>query len=157
MRKLTARTACAVGAIAVSMAVFGTGTAAADAYAGKTYADASQALSNAGLKGVVAGQVGDTLPQDQCVVTYSQKAPWIKGDNFKPVSDTVLLYLDCNAAVASAGTPGNSAASPEGQKAKKEQEAEVWRSTTPDGAAWCAQAQKDHPDWGAAAFKGCPG
>ena len=53
-----------------------------------------------------------------------EKAPWLKGDDFAPVSDTVLLYLNCNATVASATTPGNSAASPEGraaiEKAKEE-------------------------------------
>src|SRR6478736_8637039 len=72
----------AVGATAVSMVMFATGIAAADDYAGKTYADASSALSGASLKGVIAGRVGETLPTDQCVVTHSEKALWIKGDKF---------------------------------------------------------------------------
>lgn len=117
MRNPMVVAASAVGATAVSMAMFGTGIAAADAYAGQTYSDASTALSNAKMKGVVAGRVGDMLPQDQCVVTRSQNAPWIKGDHFATVSDTVLLFLNCNATVASAGSPGNSAASPEGRAA----------------------------------------
>ena len=104
-------------ATAVSMASFGAGIAAADDYAGQTYAAATSALSAASLKGVIATRVGDTLPQDQCVVTHSRNAPWIKGNKFKAVSDTVLLYLNCNATVASARTPGNSAASPEGRAA----------------------------------------
>ena len=107
----------AVGATAVSMVMFATGIAAADDYAGKTYADASSALSGASLKGVIAGRAGDTLPTDQCMVTHSEKAPWIKGNNFNAVTDTVLLYLNCNATVASATSPGNSAASPEGRAA----------------------------------------
>jgi len=107
----------ALGATAVSMAMFGTGVAAADDYAGQTYADASSALSDAKLTGVIATRVGYALPDDQCVVTRSQKAPWIKGDDFAPVTDTVLLYLNCNATVASATTPGNSAGSPEGRAA----------------------------------------
>jgi hypothetical protein len=74
-------------------------------------------LSGASLKGVIAGRVGDTLPTDQCVVTHSEKAPWIKGNSFNAVTDTVLLYLNCNATVASATSPGNSAASPEGRAA----------------------------------------
>jgi hypothetical protein len=113
----------AVGATAVSMVMFATGIAAADDYAGKTYADASSALSGASLKGVIAGRAGDALPTHQCVVTHSEKARWIKGDKFAgderfdAVGDTVLLYLNCNATVASATSPGNSAASPEGRAA----------------------------------------
>ena len=70
-----------VGVTVMSIATAGTGVAAADDYAGKTYADASSALSGASLKGVIAGRVGDTLPTDQCVVTHSEKAPWIKGNS----------------------------------------------------------------------------
>ena len=116
MKKLIVR-AGVVGVTVMSIATAGTGVAAADDYAGKTYADASSALSGASLKGVIAGRVGDTLPTDQCVVTHSEKAPWIKGTSFNAVTDTVLLYLNCNATVASAASPGNSAASPEGRAA----------------------------------------
>ena len=51
MKKLIVLGAGALGATAVSMAVFGTGVAAADDYAGQTYADASSALSDAKLTG----------------------------------------------------------------------------------------------------------
>lgn len=99
--------------------LFGTGfdiaTAAADDYAGQSYSDATSAISGAGQKSVIASRVGDTVADADCVVTRSQSAPWIKGDSFTPVTDTVLLYLNCNAKVASAGKPGNSAASPEGR------------------------------------------
>ena len=93
------------------------GPANADDYAGGTYGDASSALSDAGLQGVIANRFGDALAEDQCVVTRSQNVSWIKGDKFSPVTDTVLLYLNCNAGVASATQPGNSAASPEGRAA----------------------------------------
>ena len=53
-------------------------------------------------------------------MTSSQSAPWIKGDDFAPVTDTVLVNLNCNASVASATKSGNSAASPEGRAALKE-------------------------------------
>ena len=86
-------------------------------YTGKTYADASSAWSGAKPKGVIASRAGDTLPDDQCVVTHSEKAAWIKENKFNAVTDTVLLYLNCNATVASATSPGNSAASPEGRAA----------------------------------------
>jgi hypothetical protein len=121
MKKLSVYTVGAVGATAVSMAAFGTGVAAADDYTGQTYADASAAISDAGMKAVIATRTGDSLPEDKCVVTHAQQAAWIKGDDFSPVTDTVLLDLNCNAAVASAKASGNSAASPQGRAAIQEQ------------------------------------
>ena len=117
MKKFAVYATTAVGATAVSMAFFGTGIAAADDYAGQTYSDASSAISDAGKKAVIASRAGDTLSDDDCIVTHSQSAPWIKGDDFSPVSDTVLVYLNCNATVATAKDPGNSAGSPEGRAA----------------------------------------
>jgi hypothetical protein len=158
MKKFAARTAGAVGAFAASIVLLGGGIANADSptdnLVGKTYADASKALADSGLKGVIAGRVAGRLPDDQCVVTNAQKASWVKGNNFARVTDTVQLYLNCGAAVASAGTPGNSAATPEGRKAKQEQELEVWKGTTPEGAAWCAQALQLR--LGTELLKGCP-
>lgn len=117
MNKFNVLVGGVIGATAAWLPIFGTAVAAADDYAGQTYADASSALSSASLKGVIATRNGDALPNDKCIVTHSEKAPWIKGDKFGPVTDTVLLYLNCNATVASASTPGNSAASPEGRAA----------------------------------------
>ena len=74
---------------------------------------------------MIASRAGDTLTDDECIVTHSQSAPWIKGDDFSRVTDTVLVYLNCNATVATAKDPGNSAGSPEGraaiQKAQEDQ------------------------------------
>jgi hypothetical protein len=109
-----------VGAIGLStfaLSLLGAGVAAADDYAGKKYSDAQSALSDADQKGVIAARFGDTLADDDCIVSHSEKAPWIKGDDFAPVTDTVLLYLNCNAGVATDKDPGNSAASPEGRDA----------------------------------------
>lgn len=117
MKKLGVYAITVVGATAVSMAFFGSGVAAADDYSGQTYGDASKAISDAGKKAVIASRAGDTLSDDDCIVTHSQSAPWIKGDDFAPVTDTVLVYLNCNATVATAKDPGNSAASPEGKAA----------------------------------------
>ena len=142
------------GAITVATAVVGSPVASADSYAGQTYADAASAASGSGMTVVVGGKVGSELPTDQCIVTRSQKAPWIKGSNFQP-TNTMMLFLNCNAALASAGKPGNSAASPQGQQALKEKESYEWKSTTEDGAAWCAENMKAHPDWNS--FDGCPG
>jgi len=82
VRKFGVYATTAVGATAVSMAVFGTGIAAADDYAGQTYGDASKSISDAGKKAVIASRAGDTLSDDDCIVTHSQSAPWIKGDDF---------------------------------------------------------------------------
>jgi hypothetical protein len=117
MKKLGVYAITTVGATAVSMAFLGSGIAAADDYSGQTYGDASKAISDAGQKAVIASRAGDTLSDDDCIVTHSQSAPWIKGDDFAPVTDTVLVYLNCNATVATAKDPGNSAASPEGRAA----------------------------------------
>jgi hypothetical protein len=126
MKKFGVYAITAVGATAVSMAFLGTGIAAADDYSGQTYSDASKAISDAGKKAVIASRAGDTLADDDCIVTHSQSAPWIKGDDFSPVTDTVLVYLNCNATVATAKDPGNSAGSPEGraaiQKAQEDKE-----------------------------------
>jgi hypothetical protein len=117
VRKFGVYATTAVGATVVSMAVFGTAIATADDYAGQKYSDASSAISKAGKKAVIASRAGDTLSNDDCIVSHSQSAPWIKGDSFAAVTDTVLVYLNCNATVASATDPGNSAGSPEGRAA----------------------------------------
>ncbi len=107
----------ALGAVA-TLGLHGAGIASADDYAGQTYADASSAIANAGDKAVIASRFGDELGDDNdCVVTHSQMAAWRKGDDFAPVTDTVLVDLNCDAAVATATTAGNSAASPEGRAA----------------------------------------
>lgn len=106
-----------LGTSAVPIGALATGVASADDYAGQKYSDAQSALADAGMKGVVATRSGDSEADDDCVVTSSEKAPWLKGDNFAPVTDTVLLNLNCSASVATAKTPGNSAASPEGRAA----------------------------------------
>jgi hypothetical protein len=102
---------------AVTTIVFTPGVAAADDYAGQKYSDVKSKLADAKLTGVIATRTGDLLSDNDCIVTSSEKAPWIKGDNFAPVTDTVLLNLNCNAGVASATAAGNSVGSPEGKAA----------------------------------------
>ena len=118
MSKLIALGLGAVALGAASITFLGAGVAAADDYAGKSYADASSAISGAGQKAVIAASFGSGVSQSDCVVTRSQKAPWLKGDNFSPVTDTVLLFLNCNAKLAAPGVAGNSLASPEGRAEK---------------------------------------
>jgi hypothetical protein len=124
-----------VGTAAAAMALLGTGIAAADDYAGQTYADASSAASDAGQTVLIASRVGDRLAQDDCIVTSSQAAPFIHGDDFAHVTDTVQFNLNCEGAYASATSPGASLASPEGQAAKStvEDAAAAAGETSPGG------------------------
>ncbi|MFY9920904.1 MAG: hypothetical protein WAL26_21295 [Mycobacterium sp.] len=126
--RLKAVTAASVGIAAVSTMVLTPGVAAADDYAGQKYSDVTSALGDSDLTGVIATRSGDLVDDDDCIVTSSEKAPWVKGDDFAPVTDTVLLNLNCNAGVASAKASGNSKASPEGKAAmaaaQKEQQQE---------------------------------
>jgi hypothetical protein len=132
---LSAGTAVAASAF---MALFGTGVASADDYAGQTYADAAQAASQAGATVTVASRVGDKVSQDECLVTRSQTAPFADADDGSHVSGQVQFYLNCNAGYATAGTPGPSLASPEGREAKAaadqaaaEEEASLEEASTP--------------------------
>jgi hypothetical protein len=117
VKKLIVVGAGAIGALAVST-LLGGGIAAADDYAGQTYADASSAASDAGKTVVVAGRVGDKLAQDDCLVDRSQTAPFASANDGIHVSDTVQVYLNCNGTYATAKTPGLSLGSQSGREAK---------------------------------------
>ncbi len=100
----------------VCIALFGTGVAAADDFAGQKYADAATVASNKGLSVIISSRVGAKAPLGQCIVTSSQAAPFLhNGDH---VTKTMLFNLNCNAEYASANSPGPSTASPEGRAAK---------------------------------------
>jgi hypothetical protein len=116
VKKLMVIGASAVGTTAVSIALFGSGVAAADDYADQTYADASAAASDAGQTVIVASRTGARLAQDDCIVTSSQPAPFIYGNTH--VTDTVLFNLNCNGGYATARNPGASLLSPAGREAK---------------------------------------
>jgi hypothetical protein len=138
VKKLIARGAAVVVATAVSMAVFGSGAAMADYLVGKTYEDASAEIEgNWNATAIIATVVGARLPTDECIVTR-----WQRNTNDH---NRIMFSLNCNAGVASATAPGNSAASPEGRAVKEEQEAEAWRSTA-DGQVWCKENERAHPD-----------
>jgi len=135
VKKLIVLGTGSVGTAAAAMALFATGIAAADDYAGQTYADASSAASDADQTVVIASRVGDWLAQDDCIVTSSQPAPFIHGDDFAHVTDTVEFNLNCTGAFATATNPGASVASPEGRKAKStvEEAAAASGETSPGG------------------------
>ncbi|NTY59331.1 hypothetical protein [Mycolicibacterium sphagni] len=122
MKKQLAIGVAAVGAAAASFAVLGSGVASAtNEYAGQTYADASQAISDAGQSATIATRVGSFLPTDQCIVTGSRNADFLDSSGVN-AGGRVLLYLNCNNTFATAGVPGNSVGSPEGRQARSDYE-----------------------------------
>ncbi|EHB57956.1 hypothetical protein MycrhDRAFT_0391 [Mycolicibacterium rhodesiae JS60] len=113
---------CTLGAAAASFAMFGTGVASAtNEYAGMTYADAAQAISDGGESATIATRVGTFLPTDQCIVTGSRSANFLDSSGVSP-GGRVLLYLNCNNTFSTAGVPGNSVGSPEGRAARADYE-----------------------------------
>jgi len=108
----------AVGVAAASFVMFGSGTAAAiNEYAGQTYADAAQAISDAGQTATISTRVGSFLPTDECIVTGSRSANFLNSSGTN-AGGRVLLFLNCNNSFATAGVPGNSLGSPEGRQAR---------------------------------------
>ena len=126
MKKLIVVATGAIGALALST-LLGSGVASADDYAGQTYADAVSAASDAGEDVTIASRVGDKLPEEECLVTRSQAAPFTSAIDGATV-DGVQFYLNCNVGVATATTPGNSLLSAVGretQAAADEEEAKA--------------------------------
>jgi hypothetical protein len=126
-------------AAAVCAAVLGAGPAAAAPSAadaiGQKYSDASNAISKGGGSAVVATRVGDQVGQDDCLVTNAQLAPFLRdGTTYAKSNGEVMLSLNCEAPVASAVDPGNSAAS------------EIGRKTLAAQAEQQAQAQQNEQD-----------
>lgn len=108
-------TAATLAALAISAS--GTAAAATDV-TGQKYSDAQSALSGAGMKPVVETVVGDQKAWPDCVVTRAQKRTVQPPENSSGSATTeMLVSLNCEAPVASATAPGNSAASPEGKAA----------------------------------------
>lgn len=145
--------AVAIPLLGVSLALASAGVAsAAPSVVGMTYDKAKAAVSGAGLTSEVSTSTGTELQQGGCIVTNQVLRP-ASTFGHQSIPAKVMLSLNCNAPVASAGQAGNSAASPEGQAALKQQ-AKVQFLQTPDGQAWCAQAKQQHPNW--FPIEGCP-
>lgn len=142
------RSLLAAGPVAVSVAFATCGVAhASPDVSGKTFAEASSTLSSAGYSPVVVSTIGATLGRSDCVVTRQQDRHSSSSN-----STQTLLTLNCNAPLASAGVPGNSAASPEGRAAaaaattqvpkERVEESLVGQLATGPGPAW-AQCSGD--------------
>jgi hypothetical protein len=102
-----------------ALALAGSGVAAADTdVTGQKYSDAQGVLSGAGFTPVIETTVGDQLARPDCVVTRTQKRTVSAPANSSgSATNQMLVSLNCEAGIASATEPGNSAASPEGRAA----------------------------------------
>jgi len=109
----------AAAAAFVGLAIAGSGVAAAATdVTGQKYSDAQSALSSAGLKPVVQTVVGDQKSWPDCVVTRAQnRTVQPPANTTGSATKEMLVTLNCEAGIATATTPGNSAASPEGKAA----------------------------------------
>jgi hypothetical protein len=122
MREITCVCSFLGASVAIaSLALGGSGVALADSgpdVTGQKYSDAQSALSGAGLTPVVSSTVGDQKAWSDCVVTHAQKRTVQPPPNSSGSATTqMLVSLNCEAPIASATAPGNSAASPEGKAA----------------------------------------
>jgi hypothetical protein len=113
--------ASATAAAFAALGLAGSGVAVADSgpdVTGQKYSDAQSALSGAGLTPVVETTVGDQKARPDCVVTRAQKRTvQPPPDSSGSATTQMLVSLNCEAPIASATAPGNSAASPEGRAA----------------------------------------
>jgi hypothetical protein len=107
----------AVAAIALTESAGAVADSSADV-TGQKYSDAQGVLSGAGLTPVVETTFGDQKAWPDCVVTRTQKRTvQPPPDSSGSATNEMLVSLNCEAPVASATTPGNSAGSPEGRAA----------------------------------------
>lgn len=113
---------------------------AAPGVVGQTYAEAAAAIAQQGGTVIVASRIGDRLPLNECIVINVSRPTFVRFPaaqalpgqagrfrrpalRYRVITDEYRLTLNCNAAVASAKTPGNSASSTAGRAAKRAQEA----------------------------------
>ena len=122
MKTLTVLFGAAAGVAATISVGAGVATAFVPDVVGQTYKDAKNTIQSQGSAVVIATRTGGLADIDNCIVTsaWSKPRPTAIGED---PSNQVLVALNCNAAVASAGSAGPSAASPEGRQALIAQEA----------------------------------
>jgi hypothetical protein len=110
-RRALCAAAAIVGLAAVAVQSTPVASASSPSVVGKKYSDARGTLSSAGFSIVVATTVGDRLPCQQ-----DRSVPPPENTAGAAMNET-QLSLNCDAAVASATSPGNSLGSPDGAAA----------------------------------------
>ncbi|HTI77290.1 MAG TPA: hypothetical protein VL634_19985 [Mycobacterium sp.] len=123
MRTLSVLLCAAAGAAATISIGAGVAAAAVPDVVGQTYKDAKNTIQSQGSAVVIATRTGGSADVDKCIVTNAWSKPSVTQPRQAPGPNEVWVALSCNAAIAGPGTPGNSAASPEGRQAITAQEA----------------------------------
>jgi len=123
MKTLTVLFSAAVGVAATISMGAGVAAAAVPDVVGQTYKDAKNTIQAQGSAVVIATRTGGSADIDKCIVTNAWGKPSVDQPRQASGPDEVWVALNCNAAVASAGSAGPSAASPEGRQALIAQEA----------------------------------
>lgn len=117
---LRSLTGLGVGFAALSSVLLATPVAHADnEYAGQTYAQAQQAIQQAGGTDTIATVTGDQLPTTQCVVTGSRSAGFLDSSG-NSAPGRILLNLNCSAGAGA----GNAAADPQAAQDQRDQQAQ---------------------------------
>jgi hypothetical protein len=103
----------------------GPAAAKSDPLIGKKYSEASALISGWGADAVIETVIGSRLATDDCIVgTWSRSS--FRDIDAKKRKGAILLNLNCNDSLASAGSPGNSATSAEGKLAKRNIKVGAW-------------------------------
>jgi hypothetical protein len=113
------RVAVLVCGVLLAFITVGAGTALADPFAGKTYAEAAAVIAKRNGTPIVATMSGNQLAKDDCIVISGAKSIFLDSSGHSRRSE-YLLNLNCNRALAAPGHPGGSLMSPGGLKAKKD-------------------------------------
>ena len=117
------RVTTALAAAALLLVGLGPGSAwAADPLIGKRYAEAASSIARWNGTPVVATVSGSQRALDDCIVISWTKGGFLNSRGKNDRRHEYYLNLNCNNPVASPGRPGNSIMSPDGVKAKKQQE-----------------------------------
>jgi hypothetical protein len=104
----------AVGGAAALAVIFGAGPAVADnEYKGLTYAKVQERTGN---RAVISSRTGSYLPTEECIVTGNRRASFL--DSSGNGNAKILVDLNCNDTMT-AGHPGYSLATEQGQKAEQ--------------------------------------
>jgi hypothetical protein len=107
----------AAASVAATVSIGAGVAAAAPDVAGQTYRDAKNSIQEQGASVVIATRTGGSADLDKCIVTNAWDKPTVTQPREAPGPDEVWVALNCNAAIAGPGSPGNSAASQEGRQA----------------------------------------
>ena len=137
MRSFVVRALVSVACTSALSLSFGSGLASADPFVGKKYSDAVAAISERNGTPVVATVSGSALELDDCIVTSWQNSIFLDTNGYNTRSREYRLNLNCNNTIATPGHPGNSAMTPEGVKAKKDQKNAANIDYNP---AWCRES-----------------